>query len=356
MNNAVQTPAWRGSIWERFSPLSLGLIVALGGAFLLGITLGSSDKATTYAIYGVGGVFTLMILLFRFDELAVMFVMALHVYVDWFLGLHLAGVLLAVVLLFIFYFGRSAERPWIKPRLLPLWFLFLVLTIYPAIYGGQYEVFDFATFYPSIYLGSFLVFWLGTLIARETQHVRRLLQFLAFLATLLAIHTLIQAKTGVFLFGTQRVNDLLVQANNYQLAGSNATRAASFLIDPNWNATLLAMMAFLPLGLFFGAKSLFTRILYLVETITILVALLFTYSNGGWVGLGSGLVVFILLSGRLRWSASVVGVVLAFGLVLVLFFPGIINTQLLHASNPQEVILRVGIDRKSTRLNSSHRL
>ena len=55
------------------------------------------------------------------DEIAATIVLAVHLYVDWFLGLHLVGILMALVLLFVYYFGRSPDRPWVEPRALWLW-------------------------------------------------------------------------------------------------------------------------------------------------------------------------------------------------------------------------------------------
>ena len=342
MKNVIHVPGWWETIRERVSLLLICLLLLLPGMLFLGVVIGTSSRVQEYSVAIVGALAMVLIVLLRLDELTVAIILAVHLYVDWFLGLHLIGILMALMLLFVYYFARSSDHPWVEPRLLWLWALFLVLTIYPAIYGGQLRLYDLATFYPSIILGSFLMFWLGTLIVRDSVRLRRLLKFLALLGMLLAVHTIIQATTGIFLFGSQRVNDLLSQVGNYQLTNSTATRAVSFLIDPNWNGTLLAMMAFLPLGLFFESSSLLGKALYLFETILILVALLFTYSNSGWVGAIAGIIIFMLFAGSKRSGLLVLSFIFLSGVILIVFFPNEINIQLQHASNPQEVIQRVG--------------
>jgi O-antigen ligase len=342
MKNITQMPGWWERMREQFSPLFICLILAFSAALSLEVIIGAFSQSQVYIIAAAGALVMVITVLFRLDELTVTLILAVHLYADWFLGLHLVGILMALVLLIVYYFGRSADHPWVGPRPLWLWALFLTLTIYPAIYGGQLRLFDLATFYPSNILGAFMMFWLGTVIVQDSLHLRRLLKLIAGLSTLLAIHTIIQSRTGVFLFGTPRIDDLLAQAGNYQFINSNAIRAASFLIDPNWNGTLLAMMAFLPLGLFFESPSFLAKALYLFETILLLLALLFTYSNSGWIGAIAGLLIFILFAGRARSRFILLSILLMFAIILIIFFPSEISVQLQHASNPEEVILRVG--------------
>jgi len=93
------------------------------------------------------------VVLLRMDELSVTLIIIAHLYIDWYLGLHLVAIVMAIVLLFVYYVGRSADHPWVEPRPLWLWALFLVLTIYPAINGGQFMLFDLSSFYPGDILG-----------------------------------------------------------------------------------------------------------------------------------------------------------------------------------------------------------
>jgi O-antigen ligase len=73
-----------------------------------------------------------------------------------------------------------------------------------------------------------------------------------------------------------------------------------------------------------------------------LLSLLFTYSNGGWVGVIAGFFTFLLLSGRMRSSLLVLSFIVMIAILLMTFFPAEVNVQLLHASNPREVSLRAG--------------
>src|SRR5437764_4230076 len=82
--------------------------------------------------------------------------------------------------------------------------------------------------------------------------------------------------------------------------------------------------------------------LYFFVTYIILLAMLFIYSNGAWIGVIAGLVVFILFAGRKRSSFLVLSFIFIVAIILITFFPYEISTQLQHASNPTEVTLRLG--------------
>src|SRR2546425_1498702 len=140
MKNAVQISGWWESIREAFTSLSIFAILALSAALFLGVAIGAFDW-----IYGVavaGALVFAIIVLFRWDELTVTLIIAVHVVIDWYLSLRLVSVLMALVLLFACYFGQSVHHPWVKPRPLWLWGLFLVLTIYPAVIGGSFRLYD----------------------------------------------------------------------------------------------------------------------------------------------------------------------------------------------------------------------
>ena len=202
-----------------------------------------------YGLAAVGAIIMAIILQLRWDALMVMLIIAVHVIVDWYLALRLVSLLMALVLLFVCYFGRSAEHPWVKPRALWLWGLFLILTLYPAIKGAL-DLYDADTYYPSFVLSAFIMFWLGNIIAKDISSVRRVFQLLAIFATLIAIHTIIEATTGKFLFEIRTgLKRLLAQHSNYQLVqnlGASVSRAGSFLGHPNDNGAFLAFSFFLP--------------------------------------------------------------------------------------------------------------
>ena len=128
------------------------------------------------------------------------------------------------------------------------------------------------------------MFWLGAVLARTTASLKRLFQFLSVFGTLIAIQTLIQATTGVFLLGSSRFDNFLARVLNFQLPNNiYVHRAGSFFVDPNWNGTFFAMMLFVPLGLFVESSSGLSKILYLAELLIIIPALLFTYSASAWL-------------------------------------------------------------------------
>jgi O-antigen ligase len=325
--------------WQKHALLSLIPIITIITALLLGIVLGQLGPYACVVV--IGAMIMIATILLRQDVLAVAFVVMIHLYVDWYLAFHLVGLVMALGLLLIFFFAQSSQHPWICPRALWLWALFLVLALFPAIRGAL-TVYDLATYYPSTVLGALIVFWLGTVIARDKQSVRRLFQVLAALGTLIAVHTLIQAATGIFVFESSRAEAVLTASLNFQLRGSDVYRSGSFFIDPNWNGTFLAMMFFLPLGLFFEHSAFFAKALSLIEAFVILLALLSTYSAGAWIGLFTGLMAFVILVGYIRYRIPFILLVGLTAQVLAVGFPSQVALLFQHATVPSELDLRVG--------------
>lgn len=343
MRNVAHISQWRKTIEAirgQFSPSLILSILALPVALLLGTVISRFNPVYGLAI--AGALVMVIIVLFRWDELTVTLIVAVHLYIDFYLALHLVGILMALVLLLAYYFGRSADHPWVWPRPLWLWALFLVLTIYPAIYGGQFMAWDAASFYPSDVLGAFLLFWLGSIIAKDISTLRRVFQLLSIFAALVAIHTIIEATTGVFLFATAHEDLHLLTASNLDIIGSNARRASSFFTDPNWNSCFLATMFFLPLGLFMECKSLLGKFLFLAEMAVILVALLFTYSNGSWVALLGGVIAFVFWVGSQRLRLTWIIFTALIALLILVLFRSQLAVQFQHASTPNELSLRLG--------------
>lgn len=338
--NVEQMRRWWEIVRQRFSPLLLLTIPVLPAALFLGAAISKFSPVYGYAV--AGAIVMVNVVLLRMDELTVTLIIAVHLWVDWYLGLHLVGILMALILLFAYYFGRSADRPWVEPRPLWLWASFLTLTIYPAINGGQFQVFDAASFYPSDVLGAFLLFWLGSIIAKDISALRRVFQLLSFFAALIAIHTIIQATTGVFLFASARADEYLQVLSNYGNIATKTSRAGSFFLDPNWNGAFLAMMFFLPLGLYMESKSLPHKLLFLAEMAVILVALLFTYSNGAWVALLGGVLAFVFWVGSQHYRLLWIIMITMTSLFIVVLFSSQLAIQLQRASQPLEFSMRVG--------------
>lgn len=320
-------------------PFSLYLIV-------IAIALLTSYIVGLLGIYAwaiiLGAPLLVLMFVLRAYELATATIIILHIYVDWYLGLLLPSLIVTLLLLMMFFFFRDAQHPWENPSVLWLWIAFLLLAIYPAI-QGTLRAYDAVFYYPNIVVGALLTFWLGTVVAKDAASIRKVFQMLAFIGAMLALHSIIQATTGITLLGTTRFDQFLSTTDGYELVtGSNIHRVGSFFVDPNYNGTFLALMLFLPLGLFVESRSLFNKLIYTLEFLLILPALLFTYSNGAWVGVLAGFVIFLLLVNHLWYRvllAVIICLIVAIGL---LFFPVQIGLQVQHASDPGEIALRIG--------------
>jgi O-antigen ligase len=309
-------------------------------AVLLGGALGTFDTST--AAFIIGALLFLIVLVLHQYELAVVLILIAHIYIDWFVGREIVGTTVAVGLLFFLFIVRSPKFPWVTPRALWLWGLFLIITIPPTIQGSQGSLYNFAFYYPNTIFGALVMFWLGLLIARDEIHLGTLFQILAVLGTLLALHTIIQARTGIVVFDISRFDAYLVRESNFGLANSDVSRAGSFLQNPDWNGTFFAVMLFLPLGLFAKATFLLEKWLYLIEIFLMSIALFFTYSIGAWIGAFAGILAFILFAGRGYYRILVPMLMVIIGAILVIAFPNELNAQYQHLSNPVEVSLRTG--------------
>ena len=344
MKNAVQRSTWWETIGETITSLPLFAMLALPVSLFLGVAIAVFNL--TYGIAIAGALIFALSVLLRWDAFAVALVIAVHLFVDWYLALHLVGILMAVFLLFVYYFGRGADHPWGGPRPFWLWALFLVLTIYPAIYGGQFMVYDAASFYPSDVLGAFLLFWIGCIISKDVSILRRVLQLLSLIGTFIAIHTIIETTTGVFLFATSHESLHLATSSNLYVYGMDAThaasRSASFFVDPNWNGCFLAMMFFLPLGLFMESKSWLGRLVFFAEMIMLLVALLFTYSSGAWIAFSCGIVIYTFLIGSHRQRLLWIFVIALIAFLILTLLPTQLAIGIQKASAPYELSMREG--------------
>jgi hypothetical protein len=319
--------------------------LVLGG---LGLLLGavSVSALALFGLYGVGAIclalLVTLLLLMRQDELAAVLVIVIHIYVDWYLALRVVASALTLLLLCCFFLLRSSRYPWVDVRAPVLWLGFLGLTIIPALHGGS-VLYDALFYYPNVIAGSLLLFWLGAVVGRSLVHVKHLFQYLAFFAALIAIHTIIQAKTGVFLFSWSHMDAYIADRNNYALPGSpDVIRPGSFFIDPDWSSSFFAITLFVVLALFVTATTLRARLLYLLEIALLAVALLFTYSTGAILAAAAGSVTFLLLGApRYRWQI-VLGMVLLPGLI-ALFLPNDLYLFLHHATDAGNLNLRLGV-------------
>ena len=326
-----QAPSFAGAIIPLLAIIA-GLLMVVGFGLFGPYTL---------AIF-IGITIIILAVILRQDALAITLIIAVELYVDWYLAFHIVGLTLAVALLFIFYLTRSSTRPWIgKPHALRLWLLFLLLSVVPAI-NGALTLHDTLNSYPNIVFAALIMFWLGAVIARDTASVRRLFKMLAVFGALIAIHTIIQGVTGFTVFGSASVNAYLsTTLNRDVIYGVDILRNGSFFVDPNWNGTFFATMLFIPLGLFVECRSFFGKLFYLAETLIMLPALLFTYSTGAWIAAAAGLIAFIVFVGRTRYRVQLSVCIAVAILLMATWFPMQIALQLQRASDSDETALRV---------------
>jgi O-antigen ligase len=340
---AARESRWR-AVLASSALMLVGVIALLGLGVMIALLLGQrfGNLGLDAGVALIGGILTAIILVLRQDELAVMLVIGVDLYIDWYLGLHIVSLAMALGLLTIFFFARSPQHPWAEPRAIWLWVLFLALAIFPAIRGAT-NAYDTAFYYPGIIFGALVIFWLGTVISRDSASVRRFFNILAAFGTLLALITIIQARTGVLLFGSSRADLILATASSTSLVGGGSVlRFGSFFFDPNWNGTFFSMMIFISLGLFVEASALPKKVLYLAETMIIVPALLFTYSIGSVIAAIAGFVVFGALIGRVgpRVQIALFGIITA--TVLLVGFSSQINLLFERLLDPGELMLRDG--------------
>jgi O-antigen ligase len=326
-----------------FSIMALAVALLLGGA---GIAILLTGKFGHPGIYAVGGLivisFIAILIILRQDQLAAVSLIGVHLYIDFYVGLYIVAQLLALALLVIFFLERSPRYPWVEPRALWLWVLFLGLCISPAIRGAT-DLYDAALYYPNVILGALIMFWLGTVIARDRAGVRLLWIMFSAFGTLVAIHTIIQEVTGTTLFSTPLQDASLASVGNYQLGATDVYRVGSFFIDPDYNGAFLGMMLFIPLGLFAGSSTFLAKAFYLAEALLMLSSLLFTYSGGAWVGMLAGFLACLVFIGRARYRILLPLCILIALMVLMVYFPLQVNLLLQHTSGSDELPLRVGV-------------
>ncbi len=343
MKNLSQMSQRWETIRELIPPSLFFLMLASPVALFLGVAIGILSPV--YSAVVAGAIMLMIILLLRLDELTVMLIIAVHILVDVYLNLDVfqVAMLMALLLLFACYFGRSADHPWTGPRSIWLWGLFLILTIYPTIYGGDFKLTNSIASYLNLVFSAFIMFWLGNIIAKDFSAVRRVFQLLSVLAALIAIHTIIEATTGIFLFKSAYAEASLIKYSNFQAEGAaGVSRAGSFFINPNGDGIFLATSFFLPLGLVMRSKQLWAKMFYLLETLLILLALMFTYSTASWIAVLVGIVVFMFLVGSIRYSVLLLMLVVTLAGIATTVFPAQIAVQLSHASNQSDQLDHLG--------------
>jgi O-antigen ligase len=342
MNNLTQIAQRRETIRMRFSFPLIFSVLALPATFVLGVAIGAFSPASSVVVAGT--LIMMIILLLRLDELTAVLIVAVHILVDSYLGfdVYQVAMLMALVLLFVCYLGRSDSHPWTMPRSIWLWVLFLFLNIYPTINGSTFSLTNATASYFNLVLSTFIMFWLGNIITKDISALRRVFQLLSTLASVIAIHTIIEATTGKFLFETAYTQAILFKYSNFHIVGADVFRNGSFFGNPNGNGVFLATSFFLPLGLFIESKQLWAKMIYLLEMLLILIALLFTYSTGSWIAVLVGILIFLPLTGHIRYSLLLLLLMAVVAVVTFSVFHSQIATQLYRANNQSDLSLHLG--------------
>jgi O-antigen ligase len=255
------------------------------------------------------------------------------------LGEPVVGLFIASVLIAFFLLAQADQLPWIKPRYIAVWLIFLLLTALavprgPLLYTRPYFVTTIIT--------SYVFYLLGTQVTRDYGTLRRLLTWLLLIASLIAAHSIVLVVTGRFLFETERQAAYLRAREHFPL-GLNTPfiRAGSFLEHPDWNSAFLALMAFVAAGLLFSASTRRAQVFYVAQLILLLIALLFTFSTTAIFAATIGAIIFELVVIPARYKLRV----LLFGIVGIASFLAIFHQQVAglwaHTTNPF-VLIRLG--------------
>src|SRR5262249_11453594 len=115
------------------------------------------------------------------------------------------SLLLASGLVVWLFLTQSEERPWSGMPALGVWALFLVFALQGVIHSIGWN--DSLAYYLNVICGSCVFWMLGTQLARDPAHLRRVFVLTTVLGTAVAIHGLIASATGIFLLATPSYSD-----------------------------------------------------------------------------------------------------------------------------------------------------
>jgi O-antigen ligase len=335
-------PISKGMWWNTWSSISYFLLLAVIITLMLTGAIGELEtRDTLYGIVVALAIMMVLLLFFRLDHLIAVLIIAIHIYFDFYLGWGVVGLVVSLLLLTIFFFRRSSQHPWVMPRSLWMWFLLLIIAIFPATHG--ISTLDSLYYYLTVIASSFVFFCLGTTLIKNGADVQQLFKWLAHLGTGIAVIALMQAATGTLLFGSSRYDLYLTSIGNYQLwVGSGIYRIGAFFVNPDSFGGFLSLILLLPLCLFTQSASLWGKILYLVEMLILLFTVLSTYSTESWLAICGGLVCFFVLVGSHRYRILMLLIAASIGALMLILVPEQISLQIQHATAPSELALRNG--------------
>jgi O-antigen ligase len=314
-------------------------------ALLLGVLLGKSQNIYVYFVLA-GAIVTVWFLVTRQDELIGGITVATVILIDYYQVVSLpiyfpaVATLLAGLAILIFYGRQSREHPWTQAPYLWIWALVLLLAALEIPVAESLG--NAVRYYVTVLVNMPLAYTLGVQIGRSTQRLRRLLVALGVLASLIALHGIIQARTGTFLFLVPQWISALASKGNFTLSGTDKIRAGSFLINPDSLGAYLGVMLPVLLGLGVSLKASWTRIAAFIGAALVAVALLFTYSTTAWLATAVGLFATFLFVARGWARLYLPAICFMLAAVLGILFPTSVQVLLAHATDPGELSLRVG--------------
>ena len=143
--------------------------------------------------------------------------------------------------------------------------------------------------------------------------------FLVFSATLVALYGFYQYKVGVEMEAkwVDTVNNPDVKTRIYSVFG-----------NPNILAEYLIMIIPISISLFWFSKKAHKKMVFLITSLILMLALILTLSRGGWLGFAFGIFVFILLIEK-RLLLSIIPVTLG----ALYFLPQSILNRILSIGN-----------------------
>jgi O-antigen ligase len=261
---------------------------------------------------------------------------------------------LAMGVIALFFLTQSEDRPWVALPHWRVWLIFLVLPV-PAMLLAA-DIGDSITYYLSVFVSAVVFALLGTLLARDTARVRRLLNMVEALGAAIAAHGIIASVTGVFILSTPELANYLVTKSDLRITGTQFKRLGSFLFNPDTCGIFLAVVALLALGLLLTSSTRWGRSAHSIVLALLVLALLLTFSTAAMLAFGVGLLCIALLIGSKRLVLAIGGVVVAGGLVIFALFPAGVEAYLIHATRSGEVTLREGIWLTALRVIAAHPL
>lgn len=359
-NDEGRLAFWRLLPWTLFAVVGLGIAIGY-----LGVVPGVWGQTALYVL------FLSAVLMLRNDLLSATILVGLGIVEDWYMliplphGLFFSALAGAMALLLILFVRQRGERPWrhLRPHDLLFWGIFLLLGLLAVprsinIPGNPKTIFFIAFNYWVHILLTAVMFWLlGAMIVRRDRDLRRLCVLLAALATVFAVHAIIQGLTGVIILETPYWTHYLAQPNvkGYRLPGGEV-RATSFIMAPDTAEAFFSSMVFLPLGLLVASRTWTARALYALEVCAILLALLLTYGPVGWVAVVVGVVLFALFALHGRARQIFLGGLVAAVLALALVFTHELHTLLKHATGQNEINTRLGLFKTGMNVIRAHPL